>query len=537
MKKIPKKKLFLVILVAAVLVSAAFGAYKIIEERKNFVFFAAGAYENLSSVMRSIRSGDQASANESIRRLVEDAGKLENNSFFRFFPFLARETDVISSLRGLTEATGVAVEMRRDFRTDFAVAVFTDGEEARGIIGRLYSAVNKIVYLGSAFRNQASVIGAFSGSSDYLAVQSELVRSRALLLSAKNLIAEDGEVLFILLDEREATPGGGAVADYAFLPLEGGRIIASRPIVLSGGRDEAALKKATGMADFNFSASAVYAALGIEKRPAAIIALNFASLKKILKIVGPVELPENGAVLDAGNSREIILKKRGERIFEKTLAALAGGMAYLQKESRSDFSEIIYEAINDGGIQISFADPNLSATSDSGGFVAGDDYLAVSALFSSAEAQFIRGKIEAEAEIRSDGSVDGRAVITRALPEKMKGDLVWSLVLPEAAEIEGVSGGESVNSEGMGVGIPKGLKPESYRSTDKKLAIEYRRTGGRADKYRFIYERYSGTDFSLSLKVRAPAGYVFADSGRGEFLYESGKPPRRLIIDLAIVRL
>lgn len=537
MKTIRRKKSLFPILAAAVVTAAVFGAYKIFEERINFINLVVGAYENLSFAMRSIRSGDQTAANESISRSAENAGKLENNSFSRLFSLLKGEMNVTSSLSGLIEAAGVAVEMRRDFRTDFAIAVFTDGEEARGIIGRLYSVVNKIVYLGSAFRNQASVIGAFSGSSDYLAVQSELVRSRALLLSAKNLIAEDGGVLFILLDEREATPIGGAVADYAFLPLEGGRIIVSRPIVLSGGRNEAALKKATGMADFNFSASAVYAALGIEKRPAAIIALNFASLKKILKIVGPVELPENGAVLDAGNSREIILKKRGERIFEKTLAAIAGGMAYLPKESRSDFSEIIYESISDGDIQISFADPNLSATSDSGGFVAGDDYLAVSALFSSAEAQSIRGKIEAEAEIRSDGSVDGRAVITRALPEKMKGDLVWSLVLPEAAEIEGVSGGESVDSEGTGVGIPKGLKPESYRSTDKKLAVEYRRTGGRADKYRFIYERYSGTDFSLSLKVRAPAGYVFADSGRGEFLYESGKPPRRLIIDLAIVRL
>ena len=55
--------------------------------------------------------------------------------------------------------------------------------------------------------------------------------------------------------------------------------------------------------------------------------------------------------------------------------------------------------------------------------------------------------------------------------------------------------------------------------------------------YRFVFERQSGVKTALRYSIDAPPGYIWKESGRPSFVYESENPASRVILDLTLEKL
>lgn len=530
----PRNSIFL-ILAAAVFIAAAFGVFKALEERKILVSLVDESYRDLSAAMKSAQSGDRIEAGESIDRSLENIGKLNDNPFFKLISFFKKGASLPYSLEELGRTAALATKIRDDLINELPVIIFTDGTKTRRVVGSLYEATGKIITLSSSFRNQASAISAFSGS-DYLAVQSDLEEARAKLAEGVKLLSEDGAALFILIDEREMALSGGQPVAGVIMPFRDGRIIAEEAKAIS--KDELAeIKGAVSAFNFDAAAKEMIDNLDLEVKLKAVVALNFAAFKKIILLTGLVELPEEGAVLDAQNAREVVMKDKDGDLFAAALSAIVPNLRYLPNDRRTRFSEEARDLLSRRDAQIYFPDLDISISDGGEKFVSGDDYLAVFSSFTEVEKNPPREKIEASVDLYSDGSSDGKVTATRVAPESPKGNIFWHLLLPSGSTVEKVSGGESRQKNGDRTVFPSGLSATGYAAREKVFTAEYRRPAGRAGKYRLIYERQPGTDVALLIKITAPAEYVFTETGRGEYLYESDNPPQRLIINLSTVKL
>lgn len=530
------RRIFFIFIFTAAFFSILAGGSRVLKDREAFIGDIVVAYDGFSSAIKSVKGGDITLAKNLIAGSEEGAKSLERNFFAKIIS-VTRNISLSLPIKELADSSEVAIGARERFMADLPVFVLTDGDRARKAIMETKSALQKVIDSAIVFRNQASVVGAAGDFSDYLAIQAELERSREILAAVEALSAKDGEVIFLLLNERQAAPIGGGVAAVATIPISGGEVKTRDFVVNEISKKVSA--RAVNFHNFNSFSDALPEMLGLTEYPQAVVAVNLFALSRVIKITGPIELPEEGVVLNEWNIKELALNKNSGRIFAKSLSEIAKSLKYFSAKERSGFSEEIYRLSEEKHIQIGFSKTHSSLRSGDVIFSEGD-YLSIIGMFSSGENDPLRGKAEIEINLRSDGSSESEIILTRVSPEKMKGNLFWSLVIPEKAKEKeivqvGKSGGEEPAAEA--IVLTKGLKATKYRLSDKIFMTGYERRGEWSSRYRLIYERQPGADIALRLKINAPGGYVFSGSGRGEYFYESDDPPERLIITLDLEKI
>ena len=54
------------------------------------------------------------------------------------------------------------------------------------------------------------------------------------------------------------------------------------------------------------------------------------------------------------------------------------------------------------------------------------------------------------------------------------------------------------------------------------------------DKFRFVFDKQSGSDTNLLVKISAPLGYLWEESDSSTYTYETDNPSKRVIVDLTL---
>jgi hypothetical protein len=335
-----------------------------------------------------------------------------------------------------------------------------------------------------------------------------------------------------------------------------------------------------------FEKSTIYADKGITFDGA--IAMNHKVVTDILKITGPIELPGYGVVLDSGNFLEEVQKevsrdstlRGGERknILKSLLPELISRMKSMSSTDKEELLRSVQQRLNNKDIQVYIEDRRIQSFTAKSSWLGQvydipdseyGDYLAVvvSNIGGEKTDAYVRQRIDLRSQIGIAGTITDTLSITRVhegdnatsafyrannqtyirtlVPSKAKfisvvGDTKKTIKPLKNYEDEGYVTDADV--EAFESGFESGKAVFGHWLTvpagdEKKMTIQYERPAAFSDKFRFVYEKQSGTDTMLTYFLQAPPGYVFKETGSSIFEYEGINPPARLIIDLNLEKL
>ena len=330
--------------------------------------------------------------------------------------------------------------------------------------------------------------------------------------------------------------------------------------------------------------SPFYADKGIQFSGA--IGINHRVIADILKITGPVELVSYDLKLDENNFLFEIQKevstdafKRGserKQILKELASPLIKAVKSLNYEKQTELLSLLTNRVEEKDLRIYFKDSRLQ------GFLAklnvdgsvyalpGDfsgDYLAVvNANIASGKSDiFIKQRIVLESQLLHNGSLKNHLQIIRShLGDREKESYYQAInrnfiriLTPPSVQLISVVGaskqvvkplidyaraGYQTDSEieALEKGEESGKQVLGYwfniaAGETGKLEISYERPSVLTkNTFQFVYEKQSGVDSELEYRLEAPAGYIFVESGKREFVYQTENAPARLIINLTL---
>jgi len=458
------RKAVLIALVIVLTAALGFGWY--LWNFKNNAFLSASSiYENLKSAASSLVNLENDSADLSLKSAEEEITELQSRaSLFSIFPILSEIPKTISQVHDLTMRLRSVNESMGVLKVEgFKMLFGGEGEEFTNLLKSLKTDILAIDSTVNDLRNKDSRFGAQSlpVSDEYLALSVQADRLINGLDALIGLLEKPGATHFVMIFENpsEIRPGGGFVGSYADVVLENGGIKTIDvddiyhpdrfldlkiipPKQLQGVTSDWGARDANWFFNFPDSAkkimkfieaSSLYEEQGVTFD--GVIALNVRVMEDILKIVGPVEIPEYDLVLDDKNFlSEVQLevetgrdKKPGQNpkkvlkfILPKVLESLSG----LDNSRKKLFIDTLSYRLANKDIRFYFEDErmqNIVAGSGLGGEVyetplsSRVDYLAVvnTNVAGGKTDAFMAQKIELVSKIMGDGVVNNNLTISR----------------------------------------------------------------------------------------------------------------------------
>ncbi|MDD5098850.1 MAG: DUF4012 domain-containing protein, partial [Candidatus Colwellbacteria bacterium] len=335
-----------------------------------------------------------------------------------------------------------------------------------------------------------------------------------------------------------------------------------------------------------FESSAVYADKNIKFKGA--LAMNHKVVTDILKITGPIELPDYNMVLDENNFLETIQSEvardsdiRGgarKNVLKALLPEMINKTREMTEAEKKKVAAAIIFRLKNKDIQIYSTDNRIESflakqqwagdVYDMPGSVFGDYIAVVSANLGGEKTDaYMRQKISIKSSINENGRITDEVELIRVHNGKNADKYFYRaanksfirILAPEKSELISVSGetekkvypkknyvkeGYASDEDVLAYesGTENGKKVFGYwlnvsAGETKTMKVNYERASVFSDKFRFVYEKQSGVDSSLFYTVEAPIGYIFRETGTSEFSYSNDNPPARLMIELNLKKI
>lgn len=609
-----KRRPVLKTLSMAVLTVVITGSMFLYSQKEKIDDARKAVYQNYLSSLRTFESFNLKDFSLSIQSADQNLKYLGNISYpLKFSPIGGNIPLFIDTLRNFNSSALRAIGTVDQLESRGFDWLFGDGKRLNQSLDRLKDDLDSITKSSSAIRNGLGSIESLNAvSGKYLSLHSDLKASVSLIDGIINLLNSDQKLALIFSNDSEMRATGGFNGSYATVSFNDGQIsnidVNDVMIVDSALSDKIippkplqAIATNWGARDanwfFDFKTSAEKTLGFIEKSDlylkentkfSGLISINHKTVSDILKIVGPVELPEYKTVLDGTNFSKIIQNEvsrdstiRGSERKDILKIALDSLLTKIKNstpdQKKAIISALAYRAKNKD-IQVYFHDNRLESFAEKYGFsgsaynFSGDqfgDYLAVvnSNIGGEKSDAVMRQKISLKSRLETSGSVTNELFVYRH-HGGVKSDPVFyratnqsfiRVMTPKDSGLDKVSG----NYEKYIVAKANYKNPE-YKSDhdvelsdngeesgkkvfgywlrtpigkDGTLNLSYSRNSRISDKFRFIFERQSGVDSLLDYQLTAPAGYVFKETGTSSYAYVNDNPPARLIIDLNLRKI
>lgn len=516
-------------------------------------------------------------------------------------------SDLPAAFNRLAELTALAAKTADDFnylKSDaVGLMLYQKGEALIGLLERLQNNSRQMAELIGQLEEQTRGLN-YPLPAELGPLKTKLYLTEQTLLPLIDWLKNPTpqHLLLLFQNPSEIRPAGGFLGSYADVVFDRGSLVnlEVRDIYDSDGQLDSKIippeplqeitvnwgsRDANWFFDFPTSArkviqfleaSKIYKERGTEWSGA--IALNVRVIEDLLRLTGPVDLPEKGLTVDDRNfltevQREVetaknktILKLMTPIIFER--------LAKLSPQQKESFLRELGGRLKNKDIMLYFEDLVMEAQIKNwraGGEMLdlppdfSGNYLAVvnANVGGGKSDAFIKQLISLSAELGTDGLAKNRLIIKRRHegqnqpdPWYKKDNLDFIQILaPKEAELISLTGGSG-----------KTITPlMDYGSSDYKndpdllnwaqgghlgkktfsswlrlsagetgqLAAEYttgyQTAGGR---YQFIYEKQSGVETELELNLQAPPGFFWQESNSSKFYREVKSPEARLILEL-----
>lgn len=572
------------------------------------------AYRNFMSAAESAKQLDTDGMGKSLKKAEINLESLNiYSNILGLIPAFKEVPEFMSSLGDFNKTAIAMASAANNLKKEGFSLIWNDGSKLVSELEGLRDQAKSMADSFSKIRNGMAMFGiATDASADYLALHSKMTETDDLLGGMIDLLKNGGNVAVFFMNDSEMRATGGFIGSYAAVKISGGEIEdisvndiyypdkfleekVVPPSPMMGMTTDWEARDANWFFDFPTSASKVLGFL--EKSPVyadknikfdGAIAMNHKVVTDILKITGPIELPEYGIVLDHTNflseiqeevSRDSTIRG-GERknVLKALLPELISRMKNMSSKDKEELVRITENRFNNKDIQAYFTDKRLQNFISKSSW-AGEvyqipeseygDYLAVvvSNIGGEKTDAYMRQKVSLKSVIATSGTVTDTLSITRVHDGNKATQAFYKAKNQTYIKALAPRGARLLNSEGE---TAKTVKPavnydkngyvrdsdvelfedgvESGKAVfgrwltvnagaDKELKLEYEKPSALSDKFRFVYEKQSGVDSIFFYSVQAPPGYVFKETGTSLYEYNSSSLPARLIIDLTLQRL
>lgn len=572
------------------------------------------AYRNFMSAAESAKQLDTDGMGKSLKKAEINLESLNiYSNILGLIPAFKEVPEFMSSLGDFNRTAIAMASAANNLKKEGFSLMWNDGARLISELEGLRDQAKSMADSFSKIRNGMTMFGiATDASADYLALHSKMTETDNLLGGMIDLLKNGGNVAVFFMNDSEMRATGGFIGSYAAVKISGGEIEdisvndiyypdkfleekVVPPSPMMGMTTDWEARDANWFFDFPTSASKVLGFL--EKSPVyadknikfdGAIAMNHKVVTDILKITGPIELPEYGIVLDHTNflseiqeevSRDSTVRG-GERknVLKALLPELISRMKNMSSKDKEELVRITENRFNNKDIQAYFTDKRLQNFISKSSW-AGEvyqipeseygDYLAVvvSNIGGEKTDAYMRQKVSLKSVIATSGTVTDTLSITRVHDGNKATQAFYKAKNQTYIKALAPRGARLLNSEGE---TAKTVKPavnydkngyvrdsdvelfedgvESGKAVfgrwltvnagaDKELKLEYEKPSALSDKFRFVYEKQSGVDSIFFYSVQAPPGYVFKETGTSLYEYNSSSLPARLIIDLTLQRL
>ena len=575
---------------------------------------ALTAYRNFISAAESAKQLDTDGMGKSLKKAEINLESLDIYAKILGFIPAFKEVPVFMSALGDFNKTAMAVAgATENLKKEGFTLIWEDGNRLISELENIRGQVKTMMGSFTKIRNGMASFGLSTDeSADYLSLHSKMMETDGLLAGLLDLLKDGGNVAIFFMNDSEMRATGGFIGSYAAVKINGGEIQdisvndiyypdkfleekTVPPSPLMGMTTDWEARDANWFFDFPTSASKVLSFL--EKSPVysdkgikfdGAIAMNHKVVTDILKITGPIELPDYGIVLDHTNFLSEIQKevsrdstlRGGERknVLKSLLPELISRMKKMSGKDKEELIRIVENRFGNKDIQAFFIDKRLQ-NFVSKSLWSGEvyqipeseygDYLAVvvSNIGGEKTDAYMRQKVALKSVISPSGTITDSLSITRVHEGdgatetfyKAKNQAYIKALVPAGAKLLSTEGETiktvrpAINYEQKGYAKDPDVElfesgSESGKSvfgrwlsvnsgSDKELKMEYERPSAFSDKFRFVYEKQSGTDSIFSYSVQAPPGYIFKETKTSAYKYESANLPPRLTIDLTLQRL
>ncbi|MBI2035627.1 MAG: DUF4012 domain-containing protein [Candidatus Liptonbacteria bacterium] len=591
------------------------------------VLSSAGSFKNLKTndAYRSLQEADNELKN--IKKEFSRYGLASAGEWFGFvFPTIK---NVNTALRDMESFFGSALNLSlqlEELKTHgLQYFMGGDGIKFTDLLSAINSEFKTAVKTGEGIANISSEIknSALAQRFDIPDITSDLTMFAEAYAASdfiESLLAilkseSESHLLLLFQNSSEIRPGGGFLGSYADLAIRNGALAEMDvrdiydpdgwlnlklipPKALQAQTIDWEARDSNWFLDFSLSAEKVVKLLEASKfyeergvKFAGVIAVNTGVLESLIKIAGPIELPEYDLVLDENNFLEEIqnevetgrnkAQNKPKKILADMTPKLLGQLQNLNDESKVALFETLTAHSENKDIQIYFKDDKMQAFMDKynlGGDVYDlpqgffGDYLAVinANVAGGKTDAYINQDIILSSKIDSAGTVKNELKITRTHSGgktkyswyNVTNKVFTRVLTPDGARLaDDVMGATertvkpSINYEKENYSMDPDLellekqKKESGKNVFeawiytnpgalKTLILNYENNLPSKPKaglvYKFVLDKQSGVNGGLKYALEAPPGFVWKEPNSATFEYDLENIPWRAEINLTL---
>ncbi len=513
---------------------------------------ALNIYQGFSGLMADIRSFGGPGFDSSLNSIEQDLNELDERA--RFLSFAPKLREIPGAIGDIKEIISVVANLGNTFKTlrsdGVSLAFSGRGEELLTALRLMRFDLGRLGEIGDSLSARAEKFGAYE--EDIESMSSQLTGLKEGLDAIVGFLDTDGEKRIVLLFENhsELRPSGGFAGSYGELVLERGSVkslevndiyypdkfLAKKvipPPQLQGITPNWGARDTNWFFDFTDSAgklmeyleaSTIYSDESITFD--GVIALNARVVEDMLRLTGPLDIPEYGLSLNANNFlREIQEEVEADRnpgenpklVLKSAAPLLLESLGELDGDRRDGLLDVFVGRAKNKDIKFYFRDGQLQSLITSWnvggqdyeletGFIG--DYLAIiNANVAGGKTDvFVDQTVELESQIGADGVVYDNLTVSRvhrggSEPEsfynKINQNFLRILTVP-SARLEFIQGG-----------IRKEVTPlvsyagSAYVEDEDLSRLEDSRTllitpaDGYAEQYLYSGKRLFGTWFNV----------------------------------------
>ncbi len=298
--------------------------------RHESITSAKEIYEDLKHIAVSLRELDTDSVPALIENINNNVASLEvKTSPLNLAPVLSDIPSALAEVGNISKTLSSVNEGIAKLKSDGFELLFNDGEKFTALLKSLVADLSKLELSAQTLRNSAAGFNIIppKANEEYILFTTDLQRSKETLQAILDLIDRPGENHFLILFENptEIRPAGGYSGSYGDLVIQSGQIRSIEtqdiyypdqflpykiipPTQLQGMRIKWGAQDANWFFDFPTSAkkiidfieeSSVYKDSAIKFE--GVVTVNVKLLEDLLKITGPIEIPEYKLTLTSDN--------------------------------------------------------------------------------------------------------------------------------------------------------------------------------------------------------------------------------------------